>query len=137
MPLMPKRVKFRKEHKGRVRGYATRGVDMQFGEFGLKALQGGWISNIQIEAGRVAITRYMKRKGKLWIRIFPAKPITSKPAETRMGKGKGAPSGWVAPVKPGRILFEVGGISEALAREAFKLVAAKLPIWTKFVLRGE
>ncbi len=136
MALMPKRVKYRKMQKGRVRGFATSGVELNFGEFGLQALQGGWISNIQIEAGRVAVSRFMKRKGKLWIRIFPDKPITAKPAETRMGKGKGAPEGWAAVVKPGRIIFEVGGITEAQAKEAFKLVASKLPIQTKFIVRG-
>lgn len=135
MPLMPKRVKYRKVQKGRVRGFATGGVKINFGEYGLQALQGGWISNIQIEAGRVSISRYMKKKGKLWIRIFPDKPITAKPAETRMGKGKGAPVGWVAPVKPGRIIYEVGGITEAQAREALGLVASKLPIRTKFTVR--
>jgi large subunit ribosomal protein L16 len=122
--------------KGRIRGFATSGVEINFGEYGLQALQGGLISNIQIEAGRVALSRFMKRKGKLWIRIFPAKPITAKPAETRMGKGKGAPEGWAAPVKPGRIIFEVGGITEAQAKEAFRLIASKLPIRTKFVVRG-
>lgn len=136
MVLMPKRVKYRKVQKGRLMGYATSGVDINFGEFGLQALQGGWISNIQIEAGRVTLTRFMKKKGKLWIRIFPDKPITAKPAETRMGKGKGAPIGWVAPVKPGRILFEIGGIPQTQAREAFRLAASKLPIKTKFVQRG-
>ncbi len=135
MPLMPKRVKYRKIQKGRVKGYAQSGARVEFGEYGLKVLQGGWISNVQIEAGRVCISRFMKRKGKLWIRIFPDKPITSKPAETRMGKGKGAPSGWVAPVKPGRILFEVGGVTENQARESFRLVAAKLPLRVKFISR--
>lgn len=135
MVLMPKRVKYRKMQKGRVRGFATSGVTLNFGEYGLQALQGGLITNIQIEAGRVAVSRFMKRKGKLWIRMFPDKPITAKPAETRMGKGKGAPVGWAAPVKPGRILFEVGGITEAQAKEAFRLVASKLPIRTKFVVR--
>jgi large subunit ribosomal protein L16 len=137
MALMPKRVKYRKVQKGRVRGFATSGVELNFGEFGLQALQGGWISNIQIEAGRVAVSRFMKRKGKLWIRIFPDKPITKKPAETRMGKGKGNPEGWAAVVKPGRIIFEVGGITEAQAKEAFRLVASKFPIRTKFVVRGQ
>lgn len=135
MPLMPKRVKYRKMQKGRVMGFATSGVDINFGEYGLQALQGGWISNTQIEAGRVSLSRFMKKKGKLWIRIFPDKPLTSKPAETRMGKGKGAPTGWVAPVKPGRLLYEVGGINETQAREALRLVASKLPIRTKFVIR--
>lgn len=135
MALMPKRVKYRKMQKGRVMGFATSGVDINFGEYGLQALQGGWISNTQIEAGRVSLSRFMKKKGKLWIRIFPDKPLTSKPAETRMGKGKGAPTGWVAPVKPGRLLYEVGGINETQAREALRLVASKLPIRTKFVTR--
>lgn len=136
MLLMPKRVKYRKKQKGRVTGFATSGIDINFGEYGLQALQGGWISNVQIEAGRVSLTRFMKKKGKLWIRIFPDKPLTAKPAETRMGKGKGAPIGWVAPVKPGRLLFEVGGIPELQAREALRLVASKLPVRTKFVVRG-
>lgn len=136
MALMPKRVKYRKMQKGRIRGFATSGTSLNFGEYGLQALQGGLISNIQIEASRVAVSRFMKRKGKVWIRIFPDKPITAKPAETRMGKGKGAPMGWAAPVKPGRMLFEVGGITEAQAKEAFRLVASKLPIRTKFVVRG-
>ncbi len=135
MPLMPKRVKYRKAHKGRIRGYATSGTRVTFGEFGLQALEGGWISNIQIEAARVAFTRHMKRRGKMWICVFPDKPITAKPAETRMGKGKGAPVGWVAPVKPGRILFELAGIPEALARESLRLAAAKLSLRTKFVWR--
>lgn len=136
MLLMPKRVKYRKTQKGRVTGFATSGTDVNFGEYGLQALQGGWISNVQIEAGRVSLTRFMKKKGKLWIRIFPDKPLTAKPAETRMGKGKGAPIGWVAPVRPGRLLFEVGGIPELQAREALRLVASKLPVRTKFVTRG-
>lgn len=136
MALMPKRVKYRKWQKGRVWGYATSGTEINFGEYGLLALQGGWISNVQIEAGRVSLTRFMKKKGKLWIRIFPDKPITAKPAETRMGKGKGAPIGWVAPVKPGRLIYEVGGIPEIQAREALRLVASKLPVRTKFVVRG-
>lgn len=136
MMLMPKRVKYRKMQKGLVKGFAARGVDINFGEYGLQALQGGWITNIQIEAGRVSLSRFMKKKGKLWIRIFPDKPLTAKPAETRMGKGKGAPIGWVAPVKPGRLLFEVGGITETQAREALRLVASKLPVRTKFVARG-
>lgn len=136
MALMPKRVKYRKWQKGRVWGYATSGEDINFGEYGLQALQGGWISNVQIEAGRVSLTRFMKKKGKLWIRVFTDKPITAKPAETRMGKGKGAPIGWVAPVKPGRIIYEVGGIPEVQAREALRLVASKIPVRTKFVARG-
>lgn len=136
MALMPKRVKYRKMQKGRIRGYATSGVDINFGEYGLQSLQGGLISSIQIEAGRVSLSRFMKKKGKLWIRIFPDKPITAKPAETRMGKGKGAPVGWAAPVKPGRLIFEVGGIPEPQAREALRLVASKLPVRTRFVVRG-
>lgn len=136
MALMPKRVKYRKRQKGRIVGFATRGITINFGEFGLQALEGGLISNIQIEAGRVAISRFLKKKGKLWIRIFPDKPITQKPAETRMGKGKGAPVGWAAPVQPGRILFEVGGVAEAQAKEAFRLVSGKLPIRVKFIKRG-
>lgn len=136
MALMPKRVKYRKMQKGKIRGYATSGVDINFGEYGLQTLQGGLISSIQIEAGRVSLSRFMKKKGKLWIRIFPDKPITAKPAETRMGKGKGAPVGWAAPVKPGRLIFEVGGITETQAREALRLVASKLPVRTRFVARG-
>lgn len=135
MALMPKRVKYRKMQKRRVKGYATSGITLDFGEYGLKALQGGWISSNQIESARVALTRYMERKGKIWIRIFPDKPITAKPAETRMGKGKGAPSGWVAVVKPGRIMFELGGATVNHAKEALRLAATKLPIRTKFVER--
>lgn len=132
---MPKRVKHRKVQKGRVRGFAGAGVTLHFGEYGLQALQAGWIPNTQIEAARVALTRHMKRKGKVWICIFPDKPVTKKPAETRMGKGKGAPEGWVAPVKPGRILFEVDGVGESVAREAFRLASAKFSIRTKFQKR--
>lgn len=135
MVLMPKRVKYRKCQRGAVKGYATSGVTVNFGEYGLQALQSGWISSVQIEAARVALTRYMHRKGKIWICIFPDKSITSKPAETRMGKGKGAPSGWVAVVKPGRVLFELGGVSITHAKEALRLAAAKLPIKTKFIQR--
>jgi len=135
--LMPKRVKFRKQQRGRRRGKALRGVDVEFGEFGLKALEPAWVTNRQIEAARVAITRKIKRGGKMWIRIFPDKPVTIKPAETRMGKGKGNPEYWVAVVKPGRVLFELEGIPEQLARDALKLGASKLPIRTKFVLRKE
>ena len=134
--LMPKRIKFRRQHRGRMRGHATRGSSISFGEYGLKALDPAWITNRQIEAARVAITRHMKRMGKLWIRVFPDKPITKKPAETRMGKGKGAPEGWVAVVRPGMIMFEVEGVSVELAREAMKLAAAKLPLKTKFVSRS-
>ncbi len=135
--LAPKRIKFRKQFKGRTRGIATRGNAVSFGEFGLMSLEPGWITNRQIEASRVALTRAMKRGGKVWIRIFPDKPITKKPAETRMGKGKGNPEGWVAVVKPARILFEVEGVPEALAREAFALAAAKLPVRTRVVRREE
>ncbi len=133
--LMPKKVKFRRWQKGRMKGVATAANQVDFGEFGLKALQCGWITSRQIEASRIAITRHTKRGGKLWIRIFPDKPITKKPAETRMGKGKGSPEGWVAVVRPGRILFEMEGVPEALAREALGLAAQKLPIRTKFVKR--
>ncbi len=135
--LMPKRVKFRKQQRGRMRGKAFRGGDVDFGEFGLKALEPAWITNRQIEAARVAITRKVKRGGKIWIRIFPDKPVTVKPAETRMGKGKGNPEYWVAVVKPGRVLFELEGIPEPLAKAALKLGASKLPIRTKFVVRKE
>jgi large subunit ribosomal protein L16 len=135
--LAPKRVKFRKMFKGKTRGLATRGNTVAFGEFGLVSLEPGWISNRQIEAARVALTREMKRGGKVWIRIFPDKPITKKPAETRMGKGKGNPEGWVAVVKPGRVLFEVEGVTVDLARKALDLAAAKLPLRTSFVHRQE
>lgn len=133
--LMPKRVKHRKQHRGRRRGKAIRGGTVAFGEYGLKSLEPAWITSRQIEAARVAITRRIKRAGKMWIRIFPDKPCTIKPAETRMGKGKGSPEFWVAVVKPGRVLFELEGVSRDLAREAMKLGASKLPIKTKFVLR--
>ncbi len=133
--LMPKRVKFRKTQRGRRRGKATRGATIAFGDFGLKALEPGWITQRQIEASRVALTRMMKREGKVWIRIFPDKPVTKKPAETRMGSGKGIPEFWVAVVKPGRVLFELGGISKVVAQEAFKLAKHKLPIKTKMVTR--
>jgi len=133
--LAPKRVKYRKQMKGRTTGKATRGNTIAFGHYGLVSLDPGWISSRQIEAARVALTREMKRGGKVWIRIFPDKPITKKPAETRMGKGKGNPEGWVAVVKPGRVLFEVEGIPEQLAREAMRLAAAKLPVRTKFMIR--
>jgi large subunit ribosomal protein L16 len=135
--LAPKRVKFRKQMKGRTRGQATRGNTVAFGHFGLITLEPGWISNRQLEAARVALTRAMKRGGKVWIRLFPDKPITKKPAETRMGKGKGNPEGWVAVVKPGRVMFEVEGVDEKTAREAFALAAAKLPVTTRFVRREE
>ena len=132
---MPKRVKYRKAHRGRRAGKATRGNSISFGDFGLKALQPAWISQRQIEAARIALTRQMKRDGRVWIRIFPDKPFTKKPAETRMGKGKGAPEYWVAVVKPGTVMFEVGGVPIALAQEAMRLAAHKLPIKTKFVTR--
>ena len=135
--LAPKRVKFRKMFKGRTRGIARRGNTVTFGEYGLMSLDPGWISNRQIEASRVAMSRAMKRGGKVWIRIFPDKPITKKPAETRMGKGKGTPEGWVAVVKPGRVLFEVEGVTEQVARRAMELAAAKLPVKTRFVRREE
>jgi large subunit ribosomal protein L16 len=135
--LLPSRVKHRKQQRGRMRGKAYRGGSISFGEFGLQALEPAWITNRQIEAARVAITRHIKRGGKMWIRIFPDKPVTVKPAETRMGKGKGSPEYWVAVIKPGRILFELQGIDVALARQALALGAAKLPIKTKFVIREE
>jgi large subunit ribosomal protein L16 len=133
--LMPKRVKYRKTQRGRMRGKATRGAQVAFGDFGLKAMEPGWITQRQIEATRVALTRMMKREGKVWIRIFPDKPVTKKPAETRMGSGKGIPEFWVAVVKPGRIMFELGGVTRELAAEAFHLAAHKLPIKTKLVTR--
>lgn len=136
--LMPKRTKYRKYQKGRIKGNATRGTTIAYGDFGIKTLEPGRITSRQIEAARVAMTRRMKRVGKVWIRIFPDKPITKKPAETRMGKGKGSPEYWVAPVKPGRVLFEIGGgVSEELAREALRLAAHKLPVKTKFVVRPD
>lgn len=135
--LMPSKVKFRKQQRGRMRGKAYRGSKVAFGEFGLKSLEPAWITDRQIEAARIALTRYIKRGGKVWIRIFPDKPVTKKPAETRMGKGKGAPEYWVAVVKSGRILFEVEGVAEDMAREAFRLAGNKLPIKTKFVTRSE
>jgi large subunit ribosomal protein L16 len=133
--LSPKRVKHRKHHRGRMRGNARGGVRVQFGEYGLKALERGWISNRQIEAARIAMTRKIKRGGKVWINIYPDKPVTQKPAETRMGSGKGNPEGWVAVVKPGRVMFELAGVSEDLAREAMRLAGHKLPVKTKFVQR--
>ena len=135
--LMPKKMKFRKVHRGRRRGAAKGGVTVAFGEFGLQALQDGWITSRQIEAARIAMTRHAKRGGKVWIRIFPDKPVTKKPAETRMGKGKGAPEEWVAVVKPGRIMYEMEGVPEELAREAMRLAAAKLPIKVRFTKRIE
>ncbi len=133
--LMPKKVKFRKMQKGRMYGKADRGSDVSFGEFGLKALEPGWISSRQIESARIAITRYVKRGCKVWIRIFPDKPITKKPAETRMGKGKGSPEYWVAVVKPGRVLYEMSGVNEDVARAALRLASYKLPLATRFVKR--
>ena len=135
MPVMPKRTKYRKMQKGRNRGRATRGTVVNEGEFGLQALEAGLITANQIEAARVALTRYNKRGGKVWIKLFPNKPITKKPAETRMGKGKGAPEYWVAPVKPGRVMFEIAGVSEEVAREALRLASHKLPVKTKFLTR--
>lgn len=135
--LMPKRVKYRKTQRGKMKGNKTRGTNVDFGSFGLKALEQAWITSRQIEAARVAMNRFMKRDGKVWIRIFPDKPVTKKPAETRMGSGKGAPEFWVAVVKPGRIMFEADGIPKATAEEAFRLAAAKLPIKTKFVTRPD
>lgn len=135
MPLMPKRTKYRKQQKGRNRGKATRGNVVNEGEFGLQTLEAGLITANQIEAARIAMTRYIKRGGKVWIKIFPNKPISKKPAETRMGKGKGAVEYWVAPVKPGRILFEIAEVSEEVAREALRLASHKLPVKTKFVTR--
>ncbi|PYS88245.1 MAG: 50S ribosomal protein L16 [Acidobacteria bacterium] len=135
--LMPKKVKHRRVMKGRMRGKATRGENLDFGDYGLKALDAGWITDRQIEAARIAMTRHVKRGGKIWIRIFPDKPITKKPAETRMGSGKGAPDHWVAVVKPGRVMYEIQGVDEALAREALNLAAQKLPIKTKFVSRAD
>jgi large subunit ribosomal protein L16 len=134
--LMPKRTKYRKQQRGRMGGLATRGATIAFGEFGLKALEPAWVTNRQIEAARVAINRHIKRGGKMWIRIFPDKPITKKAAETRMGKGKGNPEGWVAVVKPGRVLFELEGIPEEMAREAFRLGASKLAVKTTVVIRS-
>lgn len=135
--LMPKRVKYRREHRGRMRGRAKGGTEVSFGDYGLQATEAAWITNRQIEAARIAMTRFMKRGGKVWIKIFPHKPYTAKPLEVRMGSGKGAPEGWVAVVKPGKILFEIAGVPEEVAREALRLAAHKLPIKTKFVKREE
>jgi len=135
--LMPKRVKYRKQHRGRMKGHATRGAEIAFGEFALQALEPCWMTNRQIEAARRAIVRYVRRGGKLWIRVFPDKPVTQKPAETRMGGGKGNVEGWVAVVKPGRILFEIAGVREDVAREALRLASRKLPIRTQIVSRVE
>ena len=135
--LQPKRTKFRKKQKGRVKGIAQRGHTISFGSFGIKSLEAGWITSRQIEAARIAVTRKMKREGQVWIRIFPDKPVTKKPAEVRMGKGKGAPEYWVAVVKPGTIMFEAGGVTTDLAKEALRLAAQNLPVRTKFVTRRD
>ena len=135
--MAPKRVKFRKQMKGRMRGFATRGQTVAFGHFGLQATEAGWVSNRQLEACRVAMSREMKRSGKLWTRVFPDKPITKKPAETRMGKGKGNPEGWVAVIKPGRILFEIEGVTKDVAAKAMALASAKLPITTRLIERED
>lgn len=135
--LQPKRTKFRKQQKGRIKGIAQRGHTISFGAFGIKSMEPGWITSRQIEAARIAMTRAMKREGQVWIRIFPDKPITKKPAEVRMGKGKGAPEYWVAVVKPGTILFEAGGVKKELAQEALRLAQQKLPLKTKFVVRRD
>ena len=135
--LMPKKVKYRKQQRGRRKGKAWRGASLAFGEYGLKALENAWITDRQIEASRVAITRFIKRGGKLWIRIFPDKPFTKKPAETRMGKGKGAPEQWVAVVRPGKVLFEMEGVDRSIAEAAMRLAAHKLPIKTKFITRED
>ena len=135
--LLPKRVKYRRVQRGRLKGVAHRGTKVNYGDFGLQALEPAWITSNQIEAARIAMTRYIKRGGKVWIKIFPDKPITEKPAETRMGSGKGSPEYWVAVVKPGRVMFELGGVDEALAREAMRLAANKLPIKCKFVVKAE
>jgi large subunit ribosomal protein L16 len=135
--LMPKKVKFRKQQRGRMKGKAWRGHTVAFGDYGLKVLEPGWITDRQIEAARVAITRFVKRSGRIWIRVFPDKPVTKKPQETRMGKGKGAPEFWVAVVKPGKILYEMEGVAEDVAREAMRLAGHKLPIRTRFVTRFE
>jgi len=135
--LLPKRVKYRKVHRGHRRGMTKGGAKVNFGDFGVQALESGWITNRQIEAARIAITRYIKRGGKVWITIFPDKPVTEKPAETRMGSGKGNPEYWVAVVKPGRVMFELAGVTETVAREAIRLAAHKLPIKTRFIQRHE
>ena len=135
--LMPKRVKHRKQMKGRMSGKPCRGIELSFGEYGLQSLECGWLDSRQIEAARIAMTRYIKRGGKIWIRVFPDKPLTAKPAETRMGKGKGSPDSWVCVVKPGTVLYEMEGVTEEVAREALRLAAHKLPLSTKFIARGE
>src|SRR5476649_1522892 len=135
--LMPRKVRHRKQQRGRLRGQATGGTRLAFGEYGIQAVEPGWITNRQIEAARIAMTRYIKRGGKVWINVYPDRPITKKPAETRMGSGKGAPEGWVAVVKPGRVMFELAGVSETLARDAMRLAGHKLPVKTKFVRRED
>ena len=135
--LQPKRTKFRKMQKGRMKGLATRGTELSFGSFGVKSLEAAWITSRQIESARIAVTRFMKREGQVWIRIFPDKPVTKKPAEVRMGKGKGAPEYWVAVVRPGRIIFEAEGVPLEIAKEALRLAAQKLPVQTKFVVRKD
>ena len=135
--LMPRKVRHRKVQRGRLTGMAKGGTRLAFGEFGIQALEPGWLTNRQIEAARIAMTRHIKRGGKVWINVFPDKPVTKKPAETRMGSGKGSPEGWVAVVKPGRVMFELAGVSEPLAREAIRLAAHKLPVKSKFVLRED
>ena len=137
MLLAPSRYKYRKQHRGRMKGAAMRGNTLSFGEFGLQALEPCWMESRQIESARIALTRFMKRGGKVWIRVFPDKPITAKPAETRMGSGKGAVDHYVAVIKPGRIIFEIGGVSEEIAREAVRLAGHKLPVKTRFLVRGE
>jgi len=134
--LMPKRVKHRKEQRGRMRGKAFRGGNVTFGEYGLQALEPIWLTNKQIEAGRIAITRYVKRGGKIWITVFPNKPVTQKPAETRMGKGKGSPSKWISVIKPGRVIYEIAGVSEDIARAAMRLASHKMPMKTRFIARA-
>lgn len=135
--LSPKRVRWRKVQKGRMRGKAYRGGEVSFGDFGLQSMECGWLTARQIEAGRIAMTRHVKRGGKVWIRVFPDKPITKKPAETRMGKGKGPPEGWVAPVKPGRVIYELEGVPREVAQEAMRLAGHKMPVKTRFVVRRE
>ena len=135
--LMPKKVKYRKQQRGRMKGVATRGTTVTHGDYGLQALEPGWITSRQIEAARISMTRYIRRGGRVWIKIFPDKPVSKKPAETRMGSGKGAPEYWVSVVKPGRVMFEMGGVTEEIAREAMRLAGHKLPIKTKFVKREE
>ena len=135
--LQPKRTKFRKMQKGRMKGLANRGAELAFGSFGIKSLEPAWITSRQIEAARIAVTRFMKREGQVWIRVFPDKPVTKKPAEVRMGKGKGAPEYWVAVVRPGRLLFEAEGVPLSIAKEALRLAAQKLPVQTKFVVRRD